>query len=253
MSNIALLIIGSEIVRGDIRDTNGSFLQEKIKELKHDIKGIFYVVDDKRIVKKTMAFIVSKLNPDFLVISGGLGPTPDDVTLEAYAETFDKKLVISRKVEERIKKKIKVVYSEDDRKMARIPEGSRILKNEQGFAPGIVDFIKGKNKQVKVILLPGPPRELQWIFENEIKNKVIKRELTHNIELEEVKLKLVIGETDESALTQIMERLKREYEVEISSYVQLNDAIKITFKGNKTNVKNAKTIFSKKFEEYIIK
>lgn len=160
-----ILAVGTEILLGDILNTNAHYLANRLKEL-----GIFVyyqgVVGDntKRIIEELdLAFKRS----DIVITTGGLGPTKDDLTKEAAAEYFNKKLILNeeelKKIEEFFKRR-NIKITENNRKQALIPEGALVLINPNGTAPGCI--IEENDKIL--IILPGPPNEMKPMYEKTV-------------------------------------------------------------------------------------
>lgn len=160
-----ILAVGTEILLGDILNTNAHYLANRLKEL-----GIFVyyqgVVGDntKRIIEELdLAFKRS----DIVITTGGLGPTKDDLTKEAAAEYFNKKLILNeeelKKIEEFFKRR-NIKITENNRKQALIPEGALVLINPNGTAPGCI--IEEDDKIL--IILPGPPNEMKPMYEKTV-------------------------------------------------------------------------------------
>lgn len=160
-----ILAVGTEILLGDILNTNAHYLANRLKEL-----GIFVyyqgVVGDntKRIIEELdLAFKRS----DIVITTGGIGPTKDDLTKEAAAEYFNKKLILNeeelKKIEEFFKRR-NIKITENNRKQALIPEGALVLINPNGTAPGCI--IEEDDKIL--IILPGPPNEMKPMYEKTV-------------------------------------------------------------------------------------
>lgn len=156
-----IIAVGTEILLGDIVNTNAAFLSKELQNL-----GIFVyhqsVVGDneERLLKE---FKEAFLRSDMIITTGGLGPTQDDITKEVGAKFFHKELLLHEeslnRIEEYFKKSGRVV-NEGNKKQAFMPEGSIILENNNGTAPGCI--IEEGNKIL--IVLPGPPKEVSPMF-----------------------------------------------------------------------------------------
>ena len=184
--DIGILIVGTEILQGFTKDTNSGYLAERLTQMGHEVKRITTVRDNvTEIIRAIRSHL--KANYDIVFVCGGLGSTPDDVTLEAVAKAMDRPLTTSRKALSWIKKKMLHLHkkgrltdkrlSEPHRRMARVPRGASVLYNKPGAAPGIVVKTRprGRRKKAqKMIILPGVPRELKYILEEQIKSQVIK-------------------------------------------------------------------------------
>jgi len=172
-----ILSVGTELLLGNIVDTNAAYIAQELASLGISVYRKTTVGDnyDRLLAAITHAFE----NADLVVISGGLGPTQDDITKTVAAEYFGRELVLHeesmRRIEKRFAGRGLPVNSE---KNALIPEGAHVLPNDNGSAPGIiltghmpVDChgspslaMTGKSKML--ILLPGPPHEMTPMFAN---------------------------------------------------------------------------------------
>lgn len=156
-----IIAVGTELLLGQIANTNAQFLSQKLAEVGI---GVYYhtVVGDNadrlyRLIEE--AFTRS----DLIIFSGGLGPTKDDLTKETVAQAVHRPLVHDETALERIvayfdRRGVKM--TENNRKQALVVEGSKILPNDHGMAPGMAIEYKGKY----LMMLPGPPRELYPMF-----------------------------------------------------------------------------------------
>lgn len=160
-----ILAVGTEILLGDIVNTNAHYLANRLKEL-----GIFVyyqgVVGDntKRLIDELdLAFKRS----DLVITTGGLGPTKDDLTKEAAAEYFNRKLILNEEELKKIEgyfKRRNVLVTENNKKQALIPEGAIVLVNPNGTAPGCIIEQDGKI----LVILPGPPNEMKAMYDKTV-------------------------------------------------------------------------------------
>lgn len=157
-----IIAIGTEILLGQIINTNPSYLSQKLAELGIDVYHQSTVGDNpERLIE---AIREGMTRSDIVITTGGLGPTVDDITLESIARFLARKLVLDKKVLARIKShfgKGCFKMPRESVRQAHIPEGAIILKNDVGTAPGL---IIEEDKKI-LIALPGPPRELKPMFE----------------------------------------------------------------------------------------
>lgn len=158
-----IISVGTELLLGDIVNTNAQYIA---KQLAHNGIEVYYqtVVGDNA-DRLRMALGIAFARADMVVLTGGLGPTKDDLTKELVAEYFGKKLVFDQSVYDNVEEKafafgVKVI-SDSIKKQAYVPEGALIIKNEWGTAPGMVLAKDGKT----AILLPGPPEEMKPVFD----------------------------------------------------------------------------------------
>lgn len=160
MKKAGLLTIGNEILRGEIVDTNSSYFSRILTENGIDVIAHLSIADDKDTIIKSFKMLE---DCDIIISTGGLGPTIDDMSSEAFAEYLDVDLEFNEEAWEMVKSfftKLKINMSPSNRKQAMIPQGCQWLNNTQGTAPGVFYF----NNDKAVLLLPGPPAENQIMF-----------------------------------------------------------------------------------------
>lgn len=161
-----LISVGTELLLGNIVNTNASFLAEKCAALGLSLYYQSVVGDNEERLASTLETALSRA--DVVIITGGLGPTRDDLTKETAAKVLGRRLVEDRHSRERIEHYFASphhkVITENNWKQALIPEGALAVDNHNGTAPGIIIEKDGK----AVILLPGPPNELVPMFNTSI-------------------------------------------------------------------------------------
>ena len=157
-----VIAVGSELLGWTRLDTNSLYIAERLAALGIELKGKAVVGDDRRRLHDV--FLQSLTRSDVVVLSGGLGPTDDDVTREVIAEALGLRLVedpaITASIRHRLERRGLPMPAVNTRQ-AMVPAGARVLPNVHGTAPGL--FIESAPKIV--ILLPGPPRELRAILD----------------------------------------------------------------------------------------
>ena len=160
-----IICVGTEILLGNIVNTNAAYLAEKCAYLGLESYYQIAVGDNKGRLMDTIKTAMNRSDVIFLV--GGLGPTEDDLTKETAAEAFGKKLVEDAKAKENIMNILTsrgYAVTENNFKQALVPEDSLILYNDNGTAPGIIMEENGK----VCIMLPGPPNEFVPMVENQV-------------------------------------------------------------------------------------
>lgn len=163
IKNAEILCVGTEILIGDIVNTNAAYISEKLALLGIDQYYQAAVGDNPERLEAAVRSALERA--DLVIMSGGLGPTYDDLTKETAARCMGRKLYLDVRSLERIKEIFKFrnrVMTKNNEKQAMMPEGAVIFDNNAGTAPGcaIEDFERGKI----VIMLPGPPFELKRMF-----------------------------------------------------------------------------------------
>lgn len=161
-----IITIGDEILIGQIVDTNSAFISKELNKIGVSVYQITSIQDDREHILK--AFAEAEKNADVIIITGGLGPTKDDITKNTIAEYFEDELVQDDAVLENIKdlwkKYIKQPLSQINIDQALVPSKSKALMNRFGSAPGMWLEKDGK----VFISLPGVPYEMKALFNNEV-------------------------------------------------------------------------------------
>ena len=160
-----IVVTGTEVLTGRIADRNGPWLSERLAELGVEVAHILIVGDRPEDLEAALRFMAAE-EMDLIVTSGGLGPTADDLTAEVVARFAGCELVLDEAVEAKIAEILRgfarrfsfdeEAVREANRKQAMVPEGATAL-DPVGTAPGLVVPADGR----VVVVLPGPPRELQ--------------------------------------------------------------------------------------------
>lgn len=164
--NAEILSVGTELLLGDIVNTNTQYIAKGLAELGINVYRQSVVGDNALRLKKSIEESLQRA--DLLIITGGLGPTKDDLTREVTAEVLKKKLILDENILQGIQHffdRIQVTMEGNNNKQAYLPEGATPLENPNGTAPGLLLETGGKT----VILLPGPPRELQPMFDHQVR------------------------------------------------------------------------------------
>jgi len=158
-----IISIGTEILLGQILNTNQQWLSRRFAALGIDVYYHSTVGDNPQ--RLIQAIRLGLERSDIVITSGGLGPTVDDITLEAVARALSRKLVFNQGILKQIRSHFGIQCADmpkENIRQAHVPEGAIILKNEAGTAPG---FIIQEGLKT-FIAMPGPPRELNPMFEN---------------------------------------------------------------------------------------
>ncbi len=156
-----IISVGTELLMGQIANTDAQFITARLSELGIDVHYHTVVGDNEKRLKEILSLAFSR--SDAVIITGGLGPTMDDLTKETVASYFNLPLKEDKTALDSIRdyfKKMKREMTESNKKQALIPEGAMPLYNNFGTAPGCLIDKDGKI----AAMLPGPPRELQPMF-----------------------------------------------------------------------------------------
>ena len=164
--NAEILAVGTELLLGDIVNTNAQFIAQGLAELGIDVYYQTVVGDNPERLKSAMHSAFDRA--DIIITTGGLGPTEDDLTKEIGAQYFGRKLVLDERALDRIKKffdKMKRPMTDNNVKQAMVPENAVVMYNANGTAPGIII----ENEKQILIMMPGPPREMKPMFSEQVK------------------------------------------------------------------------------------
>jgi nicotinamide-nucleotide amidase len=167
-----IVTIGDEILIGQIIDTNSGYIAKALDRIGVQTHELLSISDNKQHILETFEKLQNKV--DFVIITGGLGPTKDDITKHTFCEYFNDSLVINYEVQahviELIEKVMKRPASQINKDQALVPSNCQVLFNKVGTAPGM--WMKKEN--TVYISLPGVPYEMKYIVENEIIPKIVK-------------------------------------------------------------------------------
>lgn len=169
----AIVTVGDEILIGQIVDTNSAFIAKALDRIGIGVYEMLSISDDRQHILDTMASLQDKA--DVVIITGGLGPTKDDVTKKTFCDYFDDELVrnleLEKHVIELIEKAMKRTASQMNKDQALVPSRATILHNAVGTAPGMW-MEKGRTVFMS---LPGVPYEMKHIVEHEIIPRLVEK------------------------------------------------------------------------------
>jgi nicotinamide-nucleotide amidase len=157
-----IIAVGSELLTPSRLDTNSLFITERLNQLGIDVRVKAVVGDDRAALAAVFSLALARA--ELVVLTGGLGPTDDDLTREVVAEVLGLQLHEDPAVLDRIRRRFesrRLQMPEINRRQAMVPEGAIVLENANGTAPGLLITQQART----VLLLPGPPRELKPILE----------------------------------------------------------------------------------------
>lgn len=193
---VAVVNVGDELLAGDTVNTNAAWLASELDESGVNVERVLVVPDDV----DAIAEAVGRYSEDFdaVIVTGGLGPTHDDLTMEAVAEAFGVDFVESEKARELLREE----YSDEEllEETAHLPEGSTPLRNREGVAPGCVIN--------NVYVLPGVPREMKAMY-LEVEDDFEGGE-RHSVSL--------VTSNPESSLIPLFKKVRDEFDVLVGSY-----------------------------------
>ena len=167
-----IVTIGDEILIGQIVDTNSGFIAKSLDKIGVEINEMISISDDKKHILDTFAALQNKV--DLVIITGGLGPTKDDITKKTFCDYFDDELIVDQKVLAHVTQLIEGFYkrtiTQINKDQALVPSKCTVLHNQVGTAPGM--WMKKEN--TVFISLPGVPYEMKYLVEHEIIPKVVR-------------------------------------------------------------------------------
>jgi len=181
MNKVSIISIGDELLIGQTINTNAAYIGEKLTAIGYEVIRNFTVGDNREDILKT--FSDAEAISDFIFITGGLGPTHDDITRSCILEYFQTDLVFDEQTFERIKKlfeKRNIPMPEINREQAMVPRIAKIIPNDYGTAPGYDITKNGK----RFFVMPGVPYEMRGMMENtilpDLKNYIQSKNIFYN-------------------------------------------------------------------------
>jgi nicotinamide-nucleotide amidase len=172
MLTAEIIAIGSELLTPDRTDTNSLWLTEKLNSIGIEVKLKTIVGDDDARLEEAIKDALRRSS--IVIMTGGLGPTEDDITRKIAGRAMNRRLIFNEEVLEEIRRKFQAFgrkMPEINSRQAMIIEGAEVLKNPNGSAPGM--YLEHDNRSV--VLLPGPPREMKPMFENFVQPKLVAK------------------------------------------------------------------------------
>jgi nicotinamide-nucleotide amidase len=225
--NVEILCVGNELLIGKILNSNAHWLAKRITSIGLNVKRVTVVGDNLDDISAAVKEAVQR-KPSFVITTGGLGPTFDDMTLEGVAKGLERRLEDNKEALEMVKKKYKQ-YIDEGRiesfemtphraKMARLPEDATALINPVGTAPGVLVT----EDDIKLIMLPGVPSEMTAIFDGSV--EPLLRQVSGDMMFFEASLD--VKEMPESKLAPMIDEVMRDNPyVYIKSHPQSSEKV----------------------------
>ncbi len=222
-----IINVGTELLMGNVVNTNAAYLAKECAKIG---VGIYYqtVVGDnaKRLEE---AIVTARNRVKLIILTGGLGPTEDDMTKESVARVFQKRLLEDESVKDEIRelfdRRRKKEIANNNWKQAFVIEGAKVLHNANGTAPGFI-LEEGKNM---VILLPGPPKELYPMFEEQVVPYLAKRQDGVFVS----KMVKICGVGESTVEEAIQDLIQKQSNPTIATYAKTSEVhIRVTAKGS---------------------
>ena len=168
----AIVTIGDEILIGQIVDTNSGFIAKSLDRIGVEVHEMLSISDSREHILNTFSKLQNKV--DIVIITGGLGPTKDDITKKTFCDYFEDELVVDTAVLAHVTELIEGFYkraiTQINKDQALVPSKCTVLHNQVGTAPGL--WMKKEN--TVFVSLPGVPFEMKYLIENEIIPKVVR-------------------------------------------------------------------------------
>jgi nicotinamide-nucleotide amidase len=201
MMIVEIISTGTELLLGQIVNTNAPWLAQQLNELGFSVVYQSTVGDNRE--RMSQVFNIALKRADIVITSGGLGPTQGDITKEVSADLLNRKLCLHQPSVARIEKYFserRILMPESNLRQAMIPADAIIVDNDYGTAPGVIVELEEKNKVI--IHLPGPPRELKAMFTHSVIPYLNRRYPTQGIIVSRVLRVYGIGESSLEAKIQ---------------------------------------------------
>ncbi len=222
---VELICVGTELLLGNIVNTNAAYLSEKCAALGLSMYYQSVVGDNPKRLEELLE--TAKERSEIVILCGGLGPTQDDLTKETAAKAMGKSLVMDERAREEIQKYLVQMHhsiTENNWKQAMVPENALVLYNKNGTAPGII--MEGET--CTMILLPGPPGELIPMFEQQVYPYL------HKLQPEVICSKMVklCGVGESRVETEILDLIEGQDNPTIATYAKTGEVhLRITAKA----------------------
>ncbi|WP_417354941.1 CinA family nicotinamide mononucleotide deamidase-related protein [Flavobacterium sp.] len=169
----AVVTVGDEILIGQIVDTNSAFIAKSLDKIGIGVIEMLSISDDREHILETLASLQNRV--DLVIMTGGLGPTKDDITKKTLCEYFNDELVVDEAVLEHVTELIEKVMkrpaSQMNKDQALVPSRGTVLFNRVGTAPGIWM----ENQNTVFVSLPGVPYEMKYLMDNEVVLRLISK------------------------------------------------------------------------------
>ncbi|MEM2145006.1 MAG: molybdopterin-binding protein [Candidatus Jordarchaeaceae archaeon] len=213
-----IITVGDELLSGRILDYNSHWISKRLTGMGFEVSGISVVPDNLEDIEEVIKKYLNK-KAELIIITGGLGPTPGDITLEAVSKVLGKKMNVNPLALEMVRDKYQQLFdsgyvsspdiTEDRKKMAVLPEDSIPLFNAVGVAPGV--YLK--HGFTRILVLPGVPSEMMYLLEMAIPLLSEKTKTVTRI------AELTVDEGDESMLAPLFRKVLEKFpQVSIKSY-----------------------------------
>ncbi|MGM0371721.1 MAG: competence/damage-inducible protein A [Halobacteriota archaeon] len=214
---VALLTVGDELLAGETENTNASWLARRLHDRGAILRRIVVVPDELAAIAETLCSLAA--DHDAVIVTGGLGPTHDDVTMEAVGQAFDRDLEPHPDAVEWFEHETEYAIPDLVEGTTHLPAGAEFLPNPEGVAPGA--------KIDSVYVLPGVPREMKAMFEL----------IAPAFDGPTATTKVLTSEKPESELVEVLAETTRRFDVRVGSYP--DEMVTIRIQGTDTEAVEA--------------
>lgn len=241
MTSMEIIVIGNEVLAGRTQDTNSYYICNQVTALGIEVTRITTIPDNLETITLTLRESISR-KPDFIITTGGLGSTYDDMTIKSLAKALNQPLEINQELLKDLETKFNLIYqigkakhkemTEERIKIAYVPKGSQTFLNPVGLAPATLVQIK----ETKIITLPGFPQEVKALFEKHL-TPLIKKTVKNQYAEEHIITQGLI----ESDLSPLIDQIREKHpQVWIKSQPQrdkkITAEIYLTTRGENANI-----------------
>ena len=214
-----VISVGTELLLGQTLDTNACFLSRQLAELGISTYRHTVVGDNPQRLEKAIRSALAE--NDLVVTTGGLGPTADDVTTEVIAALAGIPLVKDGAVEDELRRRYPDRAPEDFASYPLVPQGAAVFKNEWGTAPGSFVFLQEHGNKKAILILPGPPDEMEPMFLASVRPFLENYSHYHFIH----RYVRLFGIGESKAEERIKDLLENQKEVTIAPYASLKEVV----------------------------
>ncbi|MFB6078236.1 MAG: competence/damage-inducible protein A [Halarchaeum sp.] len=211
--DVALLTVGDEVLAGETTNTNAAWLGRALTARGANVRRTVVVPDEEAVIADAVRELSERY--DAVLVTGGLGPTPDDVTMAGVAAGLDREVVEHEGATRYVEAEGGYENAERDDALRRLPAGARVLPNAAGVAPGAAV----ETERARVYVLPGVPSEMKEMFE------AVADEFAGTERLVET----VHANEPESALVDRIETARERFDVSVGSYP--GDGVRLRVSG----------------------
>lgn len=242
---VEILSVGNEVLSGKVINTNASFLSIELEKIGYEVKRVVTLGDDKEeLIKEVNDFLKSDI--DYLITTGGLGPTHDDFTKEVLFETLGMELVEYQEAIDLLENYFSHKYTKCNLKQALYPVGATLLPNDYGTAMGA--FIEKDGKMYSILV--GPPFEMHPMFQNYLA-PILKKKIS----CEKIVKEYIVMGIGESQVEQLLQEYYQEHStVEVAPYASIGK-VRYQISGYMSDLdsfKKADEAFVELMSDYII-